>query len=35
VWSFSNGAGCNSGMIESTWWEATRNRFGSVDCPDN
>ena len=32
-WKFNVGLGCNSGMIESTWWEATRNNFGSIDCP--
>ena len=32
-WKFNVGLGCNSGMVESTWWEATHNRFGSIDCP--
>ncbi|WYZ45980.1 hypothetical protein EsH8_IX_000205 [Colletotrichum jinshuiense] len=32
-WSFTATVGCNGGMVESTWWEATRNNFGSIDCP--
>ncbi|PVH93597.1 hypothetical protein DM02DRAFT_695445 [Periconia macrospinosa] len=32
VWNFSNGSGCNMGMVESTWWEATQNRYGAIKC---
>lgn len=31
-WEFTIGAACNSGAVEAVWWEATRNRFGSVSC---
>ena len=31
-WEFGALRGCNTGMIESTWWEATRNRFGAIKC---
>ncbi|CAG9985879.1 unnamed protein product [Clonostachys byssicola] len=24
--------GCNPGMVESAWWGATRNEFGSISC---
>ncbi|KAM7220836.1 hypothetical protein V8F06_003730 [Rhypophila decipiens] len=32
-WEFTAPSICNGGMVESTWWEATRNNFGSIDCP--
>ena len=31
-WEFGGAAGCNSGMVESSWWEATHNRWGSLHC---
>lgn len=31
-WDFNAFVGCDNGMVESTWWEATRNNYGSVDC---
>jgi len=31
-WSFDVPIGCNRGMIESTWWEATRHDWGSISC---
>lgn len=31
-WEFTIGSACNSGAIEATWWEATRNRFGAINC---
>jgi hypothetical protein len=24
--------GCNKGMVESAWWEATKNEYGSIKC---
>lgn len=33
VWEFTVPNTCNGGMIESTWWEATRNQWGGIDCP--
>jgi hypothetical protein len=33
-WDFTAFVGCNSGMVESTWWEATRNQWGTVDCDE-
>jgi hypothetical protein len=32
-WEFTAPSICNGGMVESTWYEATRNNFGSIDCP--
>lgn len=32
-WQFNTGTGCDGGMVESTWWEATQNNYGSIDCP--
>ncbi|KAL4918885.1 hypothetical protein BDW62DRAFT_210256 [Aspergillus aurantiobrunneus] len=32
-WSFDVGRGCDGGSVESAWWEATRNNYGSIDCP--
>lgn len=31
-WQFDVIHDCNTGMIESTWWEATRNQFGAINC---
>ena len=31
-WHFTVPGICNTGMVESTWWEATRNEFGAVQC---
>lgn len=31
-WHFTVPTTCNTGMVESTWWEATRNEFGAVSC---
>ncbi|PSN74815.1 hypothetical protein BS50DRAFT_567594 [Corynespora cassiicola Philippines] len=31
-WRFSVTIGCNEGMVHSTWWEATKNNFGSINC---
>ncbi|KAK3356364.1 hypothetical protein B0T25DRAFT_516045 [Lasiosphaeria hispida] len=33
VWEFSVPSVCNGGMVESTWWEATHNNWGGIDCP--
>ncbi|KAK0380226.1 hypothetical protein CMEL01_11357 [Colletotrichum melonis] len=33
AWSFTTGVGCNAGMVESSWWQATKNQFGSISCP--
>ncbi|RDW56665.1 hypothetical protein BP5796_12334 [Coleophoma crateriformis] len=32
LWKFENGANCNAGMVESAWWEATKNQWGSITC---
>ncbi|CEI67775.1 hypothetical protein FVEN_g9580 [Fusarium venenatum] len=32
VINFTAGSGCNSGHVESAWWEATRNKFGAIKC---
>ncbi|KAI0445771.1 hypothetical protein F4803DRAFT_506382 [Xylaria telfairii] len=32
VWKFDVGLGCNAGDVESAWWEATRNNYGSIAC---
>ncbi|PGH12249.1 hypothetical protein AJ79_04429 [Helicocarpus griseus UAMH5409] len=32
-WEFTVTIYCNPGMVESAWWEATRNRFGAITCP--
>ena len=33
-WTFANGVSCNTGMVEATWWDATKNKYGSIDCVD-
>ncbi|OLN87179.1 hypothetical protein CCHL11_03589 [Colletotrichum chlorophyti] len=32
-WRFNAGVGCNGGIVESAWWEATKSKYGSVNCP--
>ncbi|KAI9163874.1 hypothetical protein HJFPF1_05502 [Paramyrothecium foliicola] len=32
TWKFVTPLGCNQGMIESVWWEATRNTWGALFC---
>jgi hypothetical protein len=32
-WYFNAFDGCKGGMVESTWWEATRNSYGDINCP--
>lgn len=32
-WQFNVPSICNGGMVESAWWEATKNQWGSIDCP--
>ncbi|KAF2643998.1 hypothetical protein P280DRAFT_466705 [Massarina eburnea CBS 473.64] len=32
TWQFSNGSSCNGGDIEATWWDATKNKFGAIQC---
>ncbi|USP76921.1 hypothetical protein yc1106_04195 [Curvularia clavata] len=34
IWNFTTGTACNRGHIESVWWEATKNEFGSIQCRD-
>ncbi|PSN62354.1 hypothetical protein BS50DRAFT_679779 [Corynespora cassiicola Philippines] len=31
-WKFTNGGSCNPGMVEATWWDATKNEWGAIDC---
>ncbi|KAK7918084.1 hypothetical protein PG985_009958 [Apiospora marii] len=32
TWKFAVYGTCKNGMVESAWWEATKNRFGAIDC---
>jgi hypothetical protein len=32
VWKFSVPIGCEPGMIHSSWWEATKNKWGGISC---
>ncbi|KIL86402.1 hypothetical protein FAVG1_10231 [Fusarium avenaceum] len=32
VINFRSPSGCNSGHVESAWWEATKNQFGGITC---
>jgi hypothetical protein len=32
VWVFEVPTVCNSGMVESAWWEGTKNTWGGVSC---
>ncbi|KAK8105003.1 uncharacterized protein PG998_004398 [Apiospora kogelbergensis] len=32
VWKFSSTDFCTSGNVEGAWWEATKNRFGDIQC---
>ncbi|OAL07748.1 hypothetical protein IQ06DRAFT_342456 [Phaeosphaeriaceae sp. SRC1lsM3a] len=34
AWGFAVGQSCNNGMIDATWWEATKNEYGSISCVD-
>jgi hypothetical protein len=31
-WEFNSAVFCNAHMVESAWWEATRNKFGVIQC---
>lgn len=31
-WKFTVIRGCNSGMVESAFWGATKNKYGAIDC---
>lgn len=31
-WKFTVPKGCNGGHVESAWYEATKNEFGSISC---
>ncbi|KAI8200557.1 hypothetical protein K4K52_007914 [Colletotrichum sp. SAR 10_76] len=31
-WEFETGLACNTGMLEAAWWEATKNKYGRIDC---
>lgn len=31
-WDFDASIGCNAGMVESIWWEATKNEGGAISC---
>lgn len=31
-WDFTSFVGCSDGMVSSTWYEATRNQWGHIDC---
>ncbi|EFQ27368.1 hypothetical protein CGRA01v4_04442 [Colletotrichum graminicola] len=32
VWRFTGSSGCNAGVVEATWYRATKNEFGSISC---
>lgn len=32
TWDFRVSAFCDSGCIQSTWYEATKNNYGSITC---
>ncbi|KAK7178430.1 hypothetical protein PSPO01_15528 [Paraphaeosphaeria sporulosa] len=32
VWEFSDGTSCDDGMIEATWYDATQNQWGAIEC---
>lgn len=34
-WKFAASQYCNPGMVESTWWEATKNDFGGIECVES
>nr|XP_036586760.1 uncharacterized protein CTRU02_03348 [Colletotrichum truncatum]KAF6797317.1 hypothetical protein CTRU02_03348 [Colletotrichum truncatum] len=29
---FMTASSCNAGMIASAWWEATKNKYGNIQC---
>jgi hypothetical protein len=31
-WQLNISLLCNAGMVHSAWWEATRNKWGAIDC---
>ncbi|OLN81979.1 hypothetical protein CCHL11_09262 [Colletotrichum chlorophyti] len=31
-WYFSSGPWCNAGYANAAWWEATKNKYGAIDC---
>ncbi|RDW58405.1 hypothetical protein BP5796_12335 [Coleophoma crateriformis] len=33
-WEFVASAGCDNGMVDAAWWDATKNAFGSISCPE-
>ncbi|KAF6833796.1 hypothetical protein CMUS01_06413 [Colletotrichum musicola] len=32
VWQFAGSIACNAGVVESTWYKATKNKFGAISC---
>jgi hypothetical protein len=32
IWRFGSVSICNRGMVHSAWWEATKNKWGSISC---
>lgn len=34
AWRFENSQYCTEGMVESTWWEVTKNEHGGILCRD-
>ncbi|KAK7178431.1 hypothetical protein PSPO01_15529 [Paraphaeosphaeria sporulosa] len=34
IWEFRDGLSCNDGMIEATWYDATQNQWGAIDCQE-
>ncbi|KAF2643999.1 hypothetical protein P280DRAFT_466706 [Massarina eburnea CBS 473.64] len=32
TWVFTASGFCNEGMVEATWYDATKNKFGSITC---
>lgn len=34
-WTFHINLACNPDMVQSAWWEATRNQWGHITCPQS
>ncbi|BCS28441.1 uncharacterized protein APUU_70011A [Aspergillus puulaauensis] len=32
VWKFTTGIGCNAGDVESAWFRATKDSYGTIAC---
>ena len=34
-WQFTDGGSCNKGMVEATWYDATKNAYGAIECEED